>query len=85
MWYLYVLQSLKDKHLYIGISRDPNKRLKMHNAGMTRSTRSRRPFKLIYVEKCKNLNEARKKEKFYKSGYGREIIKTKIRPRSSVW
>ncbi|MBW1722942.1 MAG: GIY-YIG nuclease family protein [Deltaproteobacteria bacterium] len=46
-WYLYSLESLKDHNLYIGISRDPRKRLGEHNRGKTKSTRNRRPFNLI--------------------------------------
>jgi len=74
-YYVYVIKSLKDNNLYIGISKNPSKRLKQHNLGMTNSTKHRRPFKLIYQEKCVDRLEARKKEKFYKSGYGREILK----------
>ncbi|NLA08322.1 MAG: GIY-YIG nuclease family protein [Parcubacteria group bacterium] len=74
-YYVYVIKSLKDNNLYIGISSNPSKRLKQHNLGMTSSTKHRRPFKLIYQEKCANRLEARQKEKFYKSGCGREILK----------
>ena len=74
-WFVYVLKSLKDGNLYIGISQDPEKRVETHNKGKTESTRNRRPFILIYKEKCNSLNEAREKEKYYKSGFGREVIK----------
>jgi putative endonuclease len=70
-----VLQSIKDKHLYIGISKNPERRLIEHNRGMTKSTKARRPFKLIFKEECKNRIEARKKEKYFKSGIGREFLK----------
>jgi len=60
---------------YIGISENPEKRLKQHNAGMTSSTRSRRPFIIIFREECKNRLDARKKEKYYKSGCGRELLR----------
>lgn len=76
MWYVYIAQSQKDKQLYTGISQDPEKRIKKHNNGSTKSTRSRRPFVLIYTEKCLNRSEARKREKFLKSGFGREFIKS---------
>ena len=77
-WFVYALRSLRDGNLYIGISRDPDKRLKAHNKGVTSSTRSRRPFVLIFQESCNSLKEARGKEKYYKSGFGREILKTSI-------
>lgn len=75
MWYTYALKSLKDSHLYIGISENPERRLEDHNAGMTKSTKHRRPFKIIYKEKCINRIAARKREKYLKSGYGREFLK----------
>jgi putative endonuclease len=72
---MYALRSLKDNNLYIGISRNPEKRVEIHNKGKTESTRNRRPFVLIHKESCNSLNEAREKEKYYKSGFGREILK----------
>jgi len=72
---VYALQSMKDCGLYIGISKDPNDRLLQHNAGMTRSTKNRRPFVLIYKERCNSRIDARNKEKYYKSGCGREFFK----------
>jgi len=47
-YYVYVLISKKDLGFYVGISKNPEKRLKGHNAGDTKSTRGRRPFELIY-------------------------------------
>lgn len=75
MWYIYALKSDKDGGLYIGISEDPERRLKDHNTGMTKSTKSRRPFKIIYKETCGDRAEARKREKYLKSGFGREFLK----------
>ena len=72
---MYALRSLRDGNLYIGISKDPEKRLLAHNKGVTNSTRSRRPFTLIFKEACSSSKEAREREKYYKSGFGREILK----------
>jgi len=74
-WFVYALRSLGDNNLYIGISRNPEKRVEIHNKGKTESTKNRRPFVLIYKEKCDSLKEAREREKYYKSGFGREKIK----------
>jgi putative endonuclease len=79
--YVYVLKSLKDNGIYIGMSREPETRLEQHNKGKTVSTRSRRPFVMLYKEECNSADEARKREKYYKSGSGREQIKRKIIPR----
>ena len=74
-WFVYALRSLQDGDLYIGISQNPDKRLQTHNKGVTPSTRSRRPFVLIFREACKSREEARRKEKYYKSGFGRQLLK----------
>ena len=50
MYYVDVLLSLKDRKFYIGFSEDIKKRLADHSAGRNTSTKSRRPFKLIYYE-----------------------------------
>lgn len=73
--YLYILKSIKDGTFYIGISSDPVRRLKEHNAGYQKSTKGRRPYQLIYMEFCADRVHARRLEKFYKSGCGREKIK----------
>lgn len=76
MWYIYALKSLKDNNLYIGISENPDRRLQDHNSGTTNSTKYRRPLKIIYKEVCDNREKARKREKYFKSGFGREFLKT---------
>jgi putative endonuclease len=61
--YVYVLQSLKDKKFYTGCTADPKKRLKQHNAGRVRSTKARRPLKLVYWETFATRSEAMKRER----------------------
>jgi len=78
IYYIYVLQSQKDYNIYIGITNNLERRLKQHNAGKNLSTKYRSPFKLIYKEQHKNRIEARKREKFLKSGCGREWIKEEV-------
>ena len=77
-WFVYALRGLRDNNLYIGISQNPEKRVETHNKGKTESTRNRRPLVLIYKESCNSLKEARQKEKYYKSGIGREFLKNLI-------
>jgi len=73
--YVYVLKSEKDGTIYVGISLDPTRRLKDHNAGHQKSTKGHRPYRLIFQQRCEGRIQARKLEKFYKSGCGREKIK----------
>ena len=76
--FVYALQSEQDKGLYIGITNDVERRVKEHNAGYNRSTRSRRPFRLFYVEECGSRNQARERERFLKSGQGRDYLRSRI-------
>jgi putative endonuclease len=77
MYYVYVLQSEKDGHLYVGMSQNVEKRLKEHNNGKVFSTKGFRPWKIIHITKaCPTWAEARKKEKLFKSGYIKEMLKS---------
>ena len=78
MFYTYVLRSQKDGKLYIGSTGDLEKRIKAHNSGKVRSTKGRRPLKLIYYESYLTKTEVRKRENFYKSGAGRKELKEKL-------
>jgi putative endonuclease len=75
MYTVYVLQSLKDGFLYIGMTSDLENRIKRHNAGYEKATKGRIPFKLLHQEIFPTRLEARAREKYFKSGFGREIIK----------
>jgi putative endonuclease len=67
MPYAYVLKSLKDSRYYYGSTEDVQVRLKSHNAGKVRSTKSRRPMVLVYSEQYSTKSEALKRERFFKS------------------
>ena len=73
---VYALISQKDGNLYIGLTSDLEKRVERHNRGYEKATRNRRPFVLVYKEELPNRQEARKREKFLKSGCGREYLKS---------
>jgi len=85
MYYVYVLKSLKDGKLYTGITNNLDRRLKEHNKGKpsTPSTKNRGPFILIYKESVKSRKEARRREKYLKSGIGREFIRATLSKQNS--
>lgn len=83
MYFVYVLKSNKDKKLYYGFTQNLEKRLKEHNKGEVRSTKSRIPFDLVYFEKVDSLVNARKRERYFKTGFGHKYIKNKILALSS--
>ena len=78
-YFIYVLFSLKDKKLYIGYTANIKNRLKEHISGKVLSTKSRRPFKLIYFEYFTNIYDAKAREKYLKSGFGRSQLKLALK------
>lgn len=75
MYFVYLLESLKDGGWYIGFSEDVNQRLIYHNAGRNVSTADRRPLRLIYYEAYQNKMDALGREKFLKSGSGHRFLR----------
>ena len=73
-YYVYVLRSQKDNRFYTGMTKNLEKRIKDHNNGRVDSTKSRTPLDLIHVEKVEDRKAARVREKYWKSGAGREKI-----------
>ena len=74
MYYLYILQSKKDLRSYTGYTKNLKQRLQEHNNGKVIATRHRKPLKIIYFEKCITREEAKKRERYWKSGAGRKNL-----------
>ena len=66
MPFVYFIKSKKFNWVYIGSTNNLGKRLENHNAGAVRSTKSKRPFALVYSEEFTTIGEARKREKSLK-------------------
>ena len=79
MYYVYVLQSEKDKQWYTGYTDDLKKSFTEHNKGLVYASRKRRPFKLIYYEVCLNEQDAKMREVYLKSGMGKKYIKNRLK------
>ena len=79
MWYVYVLQSQKTQHWYIGSTKDLRKRILSHNSGKNKSTKYGVLWKLIYCEASLNKEDARAREKYLKSGIGRRYLKNRLK------
>jgi putative endonuclease len=74
-YYIYLLLSEVDNKPYLGSTNNLEKRVNQHNNGLVKSTRTRKPLKLIYNEEFENVNAARKREHFYKTASGRRQLK----------
>ncbi|MFH0988272.1 MAG: GIY-YIG nuclease family protein [Parcubacteria group bacterium] len=78
IFYVYVLRSQKNRYRYIGHTNDLNRRINEHNLGLTKSIRFQLPFVLEYFETFPTRVEAIRREKFLKSGKGREWLDNNV-------
>jgi putative endonuclease len=81
---VYAIRRGVDGRIYVGLTGDLVKRIREHNQGRTKSTKGFIPWFLIYNEIVETRLEARKREKYLKSGCGKEFLKSNIRPHSSM-
>jgi putative endonuclease len=78
MWYVYVLLC-EDGSLYKGFTTKLKQRYAQHLAGHgAKHTKNHKPVKVAYYEICDTEQDAVKREKYLKSGVGREFLKEKI-------
>ena len=75
---VYVLRSLKDGKLYVGHTDNLRMRLIRHHSGDVRSTKGRRPLKLVYTEPVQSREEAVSREKYFKSGPGHRFLQSRL-------
>jgi putative endonuclease len=84
MFFIYVLQNFSSGRHYTGFTSDLAQRLGQHNAGITKSTKNRGTWTLVYQEQFATRSEAMRRERFLKSGQGREemrkILASSARP-----
>jgi len=79
MYYLYIIQSLKDNNFYTGTTSNLKRRFSEHNGGKNFSTKNRGPFKLIYYEAYLLKEDVKKREKYLKTSMGKRVIKKQLR------
>jgi len=75
-YFVYSIKSIDSNYIYVGLTNNHVRRINEHNIGKERTTRSYRPFKTILIEKFSSRPEARIREKYLKSGCGKEFLKT---------
>jgi putative endonuclease len=75
---VYALQSETANYIYVGLTANLQRRIAEHNNGYERTTKPYKPFKLIYQETFSSRPLARAREKWLKSGVGKEFLKSKL-------
>ena len=79
MFYVYVLKSKQDGLLYTGYTTDLRRRFSEHNNKLSRSTKGRAPFELIYYEAYSSQLDAKLREKRLKHSAGaRTALKRRL-------
>ncbi len=79
MYYVYILYSEKDGGLYIGYTTDLKRRIAEHQKGLSKSIKHRLPIRLVHYEAFAENADARAREKYLKSGYGREQLRSQLK------
>jgi len=82
MFTVYIFKSEKDGELYIGQTGNFGKRLRDHFEGRVKSTKNRRPLKLIHIEHFQTRSDAILRERELKNIKMRDF-KRKLRERVS--
>jgi len=75
MYYVYVLKSHRDEKLNIAYTPNQGTRFRDHQAGGVISTRHRRPLELIFYEAYKNMEDAKRREKYFKTSKGKSSLR----------
>jgi putative endonuclease len=73
MFIVYVIESKTGKR-YTGHCSDLGRRLAEHESGFCRTTKTDFGWKVVYTEKYATRGKAMKREKWLKSGAGRDYL-----------
>ncbi|MBL7209887.1 MAG: GIY-YIG nuclease family protein [Dehalococcoidia bacterium] len=78
MFTVYVLQSDSTGKFYVGQTRNLERRFFEHRQGLARYTRGRGPWHLSYKEEHHTRAAVMQRERFLKSGQGREWLRSHL-------
>ena len=75
MYYVYILQSLRNEDLYAGFSKDLKERVKKHFSKGVHTTERMGKIRLVFYEAYLNEKDARRREKYFKTTKGKRTLK----------
>lgn len=78
-YYVYVLYNKLKNFIYIGYSEDLKTRVRDHNKGFSKSTKSYKPLELIHYEAYRNMKDAKRREEYLKTNRGRTTLITMLK------
>ena len=76
MYYVYAIKSLSKNYIYVGLTANTERRIAEHNDKKEKTTRSYAPFRTILREEYDTRIKARERERYLKSGVGKEYLKS---------
>lgn len=79
MHYVYVLQSIIRKNLYVGRSSNLKQRLIQHQNNKVHTTKKFGKIELIFYEAFRNKIDSIRREKYFKTSKGKSSLKQIIR------
>ena len=74
MYIVYVICSKASNLKYVGQTNNLERRIVEHNMRSGRFTSGKGPWEIVYKESFETRAQAMKREKFLKSGKGREFL-----------
>jgi len=74
MFYVYVLRSATSRIRDVGSREDRDERLRRHNEGHSKATRHGIPWAMVHSEPFSTRAEAVRRERYLKSGRGRDEL-----------
>lgn len=77
-YYVYIIKSSSTNKYYIGCTDNKYRRVKEHNSGLSKYTKNKGPWVIVYSERFTTLVEAREREKQIKSWKKRVAIEKLI-------
>ena len=79
MYFVYAIKSISRNYIYVGLTDNLERRLAEHNDGKNKTTKPYSPFVVLHIEQVETRELARSREKFLKSGVGKEYLKTLLK------
>ena len=84
MYQVYILKSVHGSFHYIGHTKNLSQRLKEHNCGKVRSTKSHKPYTVIFIEDYETKSLAQIREYYLKRGEGNIWLRNHLKE-LQVW
>ena len=75
---VYALYDRESRQIYVGMTNNLERRLREHRRGQSFFTRMFKDITVIYTENREDYGSGRRREKYLKSGIGREFLRTLI-------